>query len=69
VYYGVLPEDEAKRLNEVVLKRKKKMRISGEATSPPAKKKAKKKAKLIKDEAVDPELHASGAERVGSAVL
>jgi hypothetical protein len=69
VYYGVLPEDEAERLNDVVLKRKKKIRVSGEATSPPAKKKAKKKARIFKDEAVDPELHASGAERVGSAVL
>lgn len=68
MYYGVLPEDEAERLNQVVMKRKKNMRLSGEALPSPAKKK-NKKPKVIKDEAVDPEMQTSGAERVGSAVL
>jgi hypothetical protein len=68
VYYGVLPEDEAERLNQVVMKRKKNMRLSGEALPSPAKKKMKK-PKVIKDEAVDPEMQTWGAERVGSAVL
>ena len=66
MYYGVLPEDEAERLNQVVMKRKKNVRLSGEALPSPAK---KKKPKVIKDEAVDPEMQTWGAERVGSAVL
>jgi hypothetical protein len=64
VYYGVLPEEEAAKLNKVVMKRKKR----GGVTSPsPAKK--KKKARVIKEEADDVDMQAPGADVVGSAVL
>lgn len=64
--YGVLSHKKAEKLQEIVLERKKNVRLGGGGTSPAPK---KKKAKLIKEEAVDPDIQESGAERVGSAVL
>jgi co-chaperonin GroES (HSP10) len=65
----VLPDDEAEKLNKVVVSRKKNQRLSGGVASPSPAKKKKKKAKVIKEEAVDPDMQTSGADRVGSAVL
>lgn len=67
VYYGVLPEEEAAKLNKVVMKRKKQGR--GGVTSPSPAKKKKKKARVIKEEADDVDMQAPGADLVGSAVL
>jgi hypothetical protein len=68
VNYGVLPEDEAERVNRMILLRKGK---KGTVSSPvPASKKASsKKAKLEKDVAVKADLQISGAERVGSSTM
>lgn len=68
VFNGVLPDEEAEKLNKVILKRKKQMK-SGVASPSPAKRKKKKKAKVIKEEADDVDMQAAGADRVGSAVL
>lgn len=68
VNYGVLPHDEAARLFKVVTARKKKLRLSGGAVAASPKKK-RSKPKLVKEEAADPDMQISGAERVGSAVL
>ena len=65
----MLSHKKAEKLQEIVLERKKNVRLGGGAqgaTSPAPK---KKKAKIIKEEAVDPDIQESGAERVGSAVL
>ena len=67
VAYGVLPEEEAEKLNKKVSLQKKKMR-GGVASPAPAAKK-KKKAKIMKEEDDDMDMQASGAERVGSAVI
>lgn len=65
VFYGVLPEEEAEKLNKKMLKRKKESR--GGVSSPSPAKKKKKKAKLVKEEADDE--GAGGMERVGSTTL
>ena len=68
VHYGVLPEDEAERVNQMIMHRKGK---KGTVSSPvPASKKpSSKKVKLEKDIAVKADLHISGAERVGSSTM
>ena len=70
VEYGVLPVDEAEKIYKKVLKRK---RGGGGAASSPAPssaaKKKKKKAKLLADDAVDPDMQISKGEAVGRAVL
>jgi len=67
VAYGVLPDEEAEKLNKVLIKRKKEMR-GGVASPSPAKKK-KTKARVIKEEVDDVDMQVSGADRVGSAVI
>lgn len=70
VAYGVLPHDEAERLNKIVSERKKHKRLNGGTASPmksPAKK--KKKTKIVKDEAINPDMQVSGGDGIGTAIL
>lgn len=67
VNYGVLPTKKAVKLFSIVTERKKQQRTGGMATSFSSPK--KKKAKFVKEAAVDPGLQSSGPEGVGSAVL
>jgi exonuclease III len=64
VAYGVLPDEEAEKLHKKVASRKKKG-----VSSPALVTKKKKKAKIMKEEDDDMDMQASGAERVGSAVI
>jgi hypothetical protein len=66
VAYGVLPDEEAEKLNKKLVSRKKTIR-GGVSSPAPAKK--KKKARVIQEDADDMDLQASGADRVGSAVI
>jgi hypothetical protein len=59
-----LPHKQAAKLLHIVTERKK--RNGGKVSSPTPK---KKKAKIVKDAAVDPELKASGAEGIGVSAL
>eukprot|EP00980_Cylindrotheca_fusiformis_P017905 scaffold5682_cov140-Cylindrotheca_fusiformis.AAC.16 len=63
----ILPwhRNEAVKISQIVIDRKKKQRKGGMQTSAPK----RKKAKVLKEEAVDPGLQMSGPEGVGSAVL
>lgn len=65
VNYGVLPEDEAKRIFKIMLARK---GTKGIVSSPTAKK-SSKKAKVEKDIGVEADLQIPGAERVGSSSM
>jgi hypothetical protein len=71
VAYGVLPHDEAEKLNKRVTEHKRKVRMSGGAVAAPAaaSKPKKKKARVIREEAVDPDLVVSGGDGVGRASL
>lgn len=64
----MLPHSDAKRLFKVVTERKKNMRL-GIASSPSPKKKKAKKAKVLKEEAHDPDMAASGGDGIGRATL
>eukprot|EP00934_Nitzschia_sp_Nitz4_P008144 Nitzschia sp. Nitz4//scaffold358_size24170//23661//24089//NITZ4_008436-RA/size24170-augustus-gene-0.49-mRNA-1//-1//CDS//3329549017//8134//frame0 len=66
--YGVLSQKKAAKLFAIVSERKKQLRTGGTSAASPARP-AKKKAKIIKDEGVDPDIQSSGVEAVGSAVL
>jgi len=65
--YGVLSHKKSEKLFAIVSERKTNQRTGGSTASSPAPK--KKKAKIVKEEAVDPDMQSSGAELVGSAVL
>ena len=65
VNYGVLHEDEAKRVYKMMLARK---GMKGTVSSPSAKK-ASKKVKLEKDIGVEADLQISGTERVGTSSM
>lgn len=65
VSYGVLPTKKAEKLFKIVTERKKNQRAGGMLSSSPK----KKKIKVVKEEAVDPDMQTSGADKVGSAVL
>uniref|UniRef100_A0A7S2YRN2 Uncharacterized protein n=1 Tax=Entomoneis paludosa TaxID=265537 RepID=A0A7S2YRN2_9STRA len=75
VSYGVLPRKEAKRLNQMVLERKRTGKSSGVAVSSPKrsgvveKKKKKKKARVLEDDDAGPDMQRSGAEGIGRSVL
>ncbi len=71
VAYGVLPHDEAEKLNKKVTEHKRKIRMSGGAVAAPAaaSKPKKKKARVMREEAVDPDLVASGSDGIGRASL
>ena len=69
-----MPHDEAKRLFKIVTERKKNAKLGvGASPSPSPKKKHKKakKAKILKEEAHDPDMMAGagGAEGIGRAIL
>jgi hypothetical protein len=66
VSYGVLPWDEASRLNNVILKRKGK---KGNLSSQTPTKGSKKRVKVDKDVEVEADLQISGAEFVGSSTM
>lgn len=70
VEYGVLPHDEAERVYQLVLERKRKggSSIAVSSSSTPKKKK-KKKPTIVKDEGVDPDMQVSGGDAIGKAVL
>jgi len=67
VAYGVLSEQEATKVHKKVLERKR--RQKGLSNSPVKQPKKKKKASMVKEESVDPELQISGGDAVGRAVL
>jgi hypothetical protein len=72
VSYGVLPHDEAEKLNKKVTEHKRKIRMAGGAVAAPpvaASKPKKKKARVMREEAIDPDLVASGGDGVGRASL
>jgi hypothetical protein len=76
VSYGVLPYDEAEKLNKRVTEHKRKVRMAGGAVAAVAapaasssSKPKKKKARVLREEAVDPDLVASGGDGVGRASL
>lgn len=60
--YGILSRKRSEKLFAIVSERKK----NGGVSSPAPK---KKKAKIVKDEGIDPGIQESGPERVGSAVI
>ena len=70
VHYGVLPQDEAARLFEIVTERKRTLRLGISSPSPPPKKK-KKKVKILKDDEVDdPDVTVSfSGDGIGRATL
>ena len=65
VHYGVLTDDEATRVNKMVVARK---GNKGAAPTPASKTKAKK-VKVEADVAVEADLQMPGAERVGSSTM
>lgn len=67
VNYGVLPYKKAVKLSQIVTERKKKQRTGGMETSSSSPK--RKKAKFVKEVAVDPGLQSSGPEGIVSAVI
>jgi hypothetical protein len=74
VSYGVLPFDEAEKLNKRVTDRKRKIRLAGGTVPPSAgssspQKPKKKKARVMKELAVDPDLAASNGDGIGRASL
>jgi hypothetical protein len=68
VHYGVLPQDEAERLHEIVTERKRANRLG--ISSPPPQKK-QKKVKVLKEEGYDdPDVAVSfSGEGVGRVTL
>jgi hypothetical protein len=65
VYHGVLPLKEAEKFNKIVTARKKGARTGDSSAVSPK----KKKVKVVRDIKADPGMQASGAERVGSAII
>jgi hypothetical protein len=70
----VLPFDEAEKLNKRVTDRKRKIRLAGGAVAPPIgsspqQKPKKKKAKVMKEQAADPDLVGSTGDGIGRASL
>ena len=69
VYYGVLPFEEAERINKKVVKRKQRLRAGGGASSSSPALKKKKKVKVVREDGVDPDMQVSGGDGIGRAVL
>ena len=69
--YGVLPHKKAAKLHAIVLERKKQQRVGGMSTPGSGSTSApkKKKAKIVKEEAVDTDLQLPGGEGIASANL
>lgn len=66
--YGVLSHKKSEKLLAIVNERKKKKGLGTTVSSPAPPK--KKKVKIVKDEAVDPDMQkSSGAEGMGSVVI
>jgi hypothetical protein len=62
--YGVFSHKKSEKLFALLSERKKK--LAGGLSSPAPK---KKKAKIVKEEGIDPGIQESGPEHVGSAVI
>lgn len=76
IYYGVLPHDEAERLNQIVIERKRAARLGTQSSPLPQhvtkKQKTKKKVvKVLKDDAYDdPDMIiSSGGDGIGVATI
>jgi hypothetical protein len=67
VNYGVLNHKKAEKLFKIVTERKKHQRTGGSGMPVDAPK--KKKAKVVKEGGVDPDMQTSGADQVGSAII
>jgi hypothetical protein len=66
----VLPHEEAEKLNKRVTEYKRKVRLAGGAAVSSAPDKPKrKKAKIVKDHAVDPDMAVSSGDGIGRASL
>jgi hypothetical protein len=74
VQYGVLPLEEAERLHQIVVERKRQLRLGGgvaaAALPTSGSKPKKKKARVIKEEGFhDPDMAVSGGEGIGRTVI
>mmetsp|Transcript_33025 Transcript_33025/g.43828 ORF Transcript_33025/g.43828 Transcript_33025/m.43828 type:complete len:87 (+) Transcript_33025:46-306(+) len=70
VNYGVLPTEEAAKLDKIVTKRKKNQKAGGSSiVSPSPAKKSKKKKKILKEDGFDAGMQAGGSEGMGNAAI